>query len=190
MVAVMNEVLKAISNRRSIRQYAEKQIGDAELEEIMDAALLAPNAMNMQAWHFTVIQDGDILERMVGITRENLLNSGIEFLAQRASAPGYHTFYHAPTVIMISGNQKAPFIQIDCGAAALNIALAAESLGIGSCLMTSPAFLFASPQEEEFREELGIPEGYNHVCTVALGYEVGEHPAAPPRNKDVINYVR
>lgn len=186
----MNEALKVIRNRRSIRQYTEKQIDAAELDEIMDAALLAPNAMNMQAWHFTVIQDRDTLERMVDITKENLLNSGIEFLAQRASTPDYNTFYNAPTIIMISGNQKAPFIQIDCGAAALNMALAAESLGIGSCLMTSPAFLFASPEGEALRDELGIPEGYGHVCTVALGYKGGEHPAAPPRKKDVISYVK
>ena len=186
----MNEALKVIRNRRSIRQYTEKQIGDAELGEVMDVALLAPNAMNMQAWHFTVIQDKDMLKRMVDITKENLLNSGIDFLAKRANAPNYNTFYNAPTVIMISGNQKAPFIQIDCGAAALNIALAAESLGIGSCLMTSPSFLFASPEGEELREDLRIPEGYSHVCTVALGYEEGEHPATPPRKKDVISYVK
>jgi nitroreductase len=186
----MNEAMKVIKSRRSIRQYSEKQIGDAELQEILDAALLAPNAMNMQSWHFTVIQDGDMLERMVGIVKENLLSSGIEFLAQRASTPGYHTFYGAPTVIMISGSENSPFIKIDCGAAAQNIALAAESLGIGSCLMTSPSFLFASPEGEALKEELGIPEGYAFVGAVTLGYEGGEHPAAPPRKKDVISYVR
>jgi nitroreductase len=186
----MNEALEVIKSRRSIRQYKDEQISDAELQEILDAALLAPNAMNMQAWHFTVIQDGDMLERMVGIIKENLLNSGIEFLAQRANTPGYNTFYRAPTVIMISGSDNAPFIKIDCGAAAQNITLVAESLGIGSCLMTSPAFLFASPEGEALKEELGIPEGYGYVCTVAIGYEGGEHPSTPPRKKDVISYVR
>jgi nitroreductase len=186
----MNETLQTIMNRRSIRQYKDEQIGDEELREILDAALLAPNAMNMQAWHFTVIQDGALLERMVDIIRQNLLNSGIEFLAQRASTPGYHTFYGAPTVIMISGNEKAPFIKIDCGAAAQNITLAAQSLGIGSCLMTSPAFLFNSPEGEALKGELGFPEGFGHVCTVTLGYTEGEHPAAPPRKKEVVDYIR
>jgi nitroreductase len=186
----MKEAMEVIKNRRSIRQYKAEQISDEELQEILDAALLAPNAMNMQAWHFTVIQDRDLLERIVGIVKGNLLNSGIEFLAQRASTPGYNTFYNAPTVIMISGSEKAPFIQVDGGAAAQNIALAAEALDIGSCVMTSPAFLFASPEGNDLKEELGIPEGYVHVCTVALGYKGSEHPDAPPRKKDVITRIR
>jgi nitroreductase len=186
----MNEALRVIKNRRSIRQYKEEQISDAQLQEILDAALLAPNAMNMQVWHFTVIQDRGLLERIVGIVKGNLLNSGIEFLAKRASTPGYNTFYSAPTVIMISGSEKAPFIQVDCGAAAQNIALAAESLDIGSCVMTSPAFLFASPEGNDLKEELGIPDGYVHVCTVALGYKGSEHPLAPPRKQDVVNYLK
>lgn len=186
----MNEAMKVIKSRRSIRQYREEQIKEEELQEILDAALLAPNAMNMQAWHFTVIQDKDMLERMVGIVKENLLNSGIEFLAQRASAPGYNTFYSAPTVIMISGSEHAPFIKIDCGAAAQNIALAAEALGIGSCVMTSPAFLFNSQEGNDLREELGVPEGYAYQCTVTLGYKGGEHPEAPPRKNEVFTYVR
>jgi len=127
---------------------------------------------------------------MVATIKENILQSGIDFLANMVNNPGYHTFYHAPTVIMISADQNAQLAPIDCGAAAQNITLAAESLGIGSCLMTSPGFLFASEKGNAFKKELGIPEGYNHVCTVALGYKAGESPAAPPRNREVINYVK
>ena len=51
----MNEALRVICNRRSVRQYKAKQITDIELNQILDAALSAPNAMNQQKWHFTVI---------------------------------------------------------------------------------------------------------------------------------------
>ncbi|ADG83484.1 nitroreductase family protein [Thermincola potens] len=186
----MNETLKVIHNRRSIRAYKAEQITDSELQQILDAALMAPNAVNQQKWHFTVIQDKGLLDRMVNTIKENIMNSDNEFLKQRASAPDYHTFYHAPTVILISADGKAPLIQIDCGLAAQNITLAAESLNIGSCIIASSAFLFASEKGSQFKKELGIPEGYNHICTIALGYKAGENPAAPPRNKDVINYVK
>ena len=186
----MNEVVRVICNRRSVRQYKAKQITDADLTQILDAALSAPNAMNQQKWHFTVVQDKVMLERMIAIIKENMTNSGNEMLANRASVPGYNTFHNAPTVILISADEKAKFVQIDCGAAAQNIALAAESLFIGSCIITSSAYLFASAKGEELKIKLGIPHGYSHVCSVALGYKEGANPVAPPRNDNVINYIQ
>lgn len=186
----MNEVVRVICNRRSIRQYKAKQITDADLTQILDAALSAPNAMNQQKWHFTVIQDKVMLTRMVNIIKENLINSTIDLLVKRASIPDYNTFHNAPTVILISADDKAKFVQIDCGAAAQNIALAAESLLLGSCIITSSAYLFASEKGEELKKKLGIPNGYSHVCTVALGYKEGANPVAPPRNENVINYIK
>ncbi|MFA5374186.1 MAG: nitroreductase family protein [Dehalococcoidia bacterium] len=186
----MNEAVRVICNRRSVRQYKAKQITDADLTQILDAALSAPNAMNQQKWHFTVVQDKVMLERMVAIIKENMINSGNELLATRASVPGYNTFHNAPTVILISADEKARFVQIDCGAAAQNIALAAESLFLGSCIITSSAHLFASAKGEELKKKLGIPGGYSHICTVALGYKEGANPVAPPRNDNVINYIK
>ncbi len=186
----MNETLRVIKNRRSIRNYRSEQITDSELREILDSALYAPSAMNQQKWHFTVIQNQDMLTRMVNIIKQNILNSGMDFLAKRASSPDYNTFYHAPTVILISADEKAQAVQIDCGLAAQNITLAAEALNIGSCVITSSRFLFASEKGNELKKEIGIPDGYNHVCSIALGYKTSENPAAPPRNKDVINYVK
>jgi nitroreductase len=186
----MNEVVRVICSRRSVRQYKAKQITDAELTQILDAALSAPNAMNQQKWHFTVIQDKVMLTKMTALIKENMINSGISLLADRASAPDYNTFYNAPTVVLISADEKARFVQIDCGAAAENIALAAESLLLGSCIMTSPSYLFASAKGEEMKIKLGIPRGYSHVCTVALGYKEGTNPVAPPRNENVINYIQ
>ena len=186
----MNETLEVIMGRRSVRQYRPEQVTEEELQQILDAALHAPTARNQQKWHFTVVQDRGMLARMVGIIRQNVMDSGIDFFIERASDPDYNTFYGAPTAILISGDDGAPLVKIDCAAAAENIALAAESLGIGSCVMASPGFLFASGEGNELRGELGIPRGYSHVCTVALGYMDGEKPPAPPRDRDVINYVR
>lgn len=186
----MNETLKVINNRRSIRRYKDEQIGDSELQEILNAAVYAPSAMNQQKWHFTVIQNKDILNRMVDIIKENILSLDKGFLAQRAGEPGYNTFYNAPTVIMITGDENTRWIEIDCGLAAENITLAAESQNIGSCVITTAGFLFASPKGNELRKELGVPDGYKHICSIAIGYKDGENPPAPPKNMEVINYVK
>ena len=186
----MNETLQVIKNRRSIKQYKAEQIPDADLQQIMEAAIYAPNARNAQEWHFTVIQNKDMIDNIVSIIKENIMNSGIEFLMGIASDPGYHTFYHAPTIVIVTGDEKDKFREVSCGAAAENIALAAKSLNIGSCVMTSPEFLFASDKGKALAKELGIPDGYTHVCVVTLGYNEGNGPETPPRNNDVINYVK
>jgi nitroreductase len=186
----MNETLKIIHSRRSIRAFKAEQITDAELQEILDAALLAPSANNLQLWHFTVIQNKDLTDRMVIDIAAAIKNSGNQFLIERVSKPDYHTFYHAPTVIMISGDEKASFAQTDCSTAGQNILIAAASLNIGSCWIASMLPLFVSEKGKEFKNELGIPEGYQPICSIALGYQAAENPAVPPRKKDVINYIK
>lgn len=186
----MNEALKVIKSRRSIRKFKPDQIAYTELQEILECALYAPSAMNQQKWHFTVVQDKDMLNRMLFLIKENILKSGQDGFIKRANTPGYNPLYAAPTVIIVSAEEKTPFTQFDCGAAAQNIALAATAQGIGSCIIATSAFLFAADKNHALKKELGIPEGYAHVCTVALGYRDGENPEAPPRNKEVVNYIR
>ena len=186
----MNETLTVIRNRRSIRKYKAEQIGDSELQAIMEAAIYAPSAMNQQKWHFTVIQSRETLDRMTETIKENLLNSSIEFLAERAKSPDFNIFHNAPTVILITADEKAHFTELDCAAAAENIALAAESMNIGSCLIGMSGFLFESEKAGEIKKELGIPEGYKHIISVALGFKDVENPPVPPKSKDVINYIK
>ena len=126
--AVINETLAVIRQRRSIRQFETRQISDKELNAILDAALFAPTDMNQQKWHFAVVQSKSSLEKMDRIARENKLNSNIAFIVKNAERDDYHTYYHAPTVVVVSGDKQAKSIQIDCGAAAQNIVLAAESM--------------------------------------------------------------
>jgi len=186
----MNEILRAIKNRRSIRKYKAEQIGDAELQAIMEAAVYAPSAMNQQKWHFTVIQSREMLDKMTNTIRENLLKSSIDFFIERAKSPEFNVFHHAPTVVLTTADDKAHFTELDCGAAAENLALAAESLNIGSCLIGMAAFLFESEKAGEVKKELGIPEGYKFIISVALGYKDIENPPVPPKSKDVINYIK
>ena len=185
----MNETLKVINSRRSVRKYKPDQISDSELQAILEAAIRAPNAMNQQRWHFTVIQNKDVPEKLTDVARESM-KSGPEPIAKRAASPDFSPFYHAPTVILITGDSTSRFARIDCSLAAQNIVLAAESLNIGSCIMTSPELIFKSKRGQELLKELGVPEGCTHVCTVTLGYRDGDRPPARPRNKEVVNYIR
>jgi nitroreductase len=186
----MNEFLQLIKNRRSIRQYKKDQVKDSEMQAIMEAAILAPNAMNQQKWHFAVIQNKEMLGRMISVIKENMCNSGVEFLAERARTADFNPFYGAPTVIYVTAEEKTKFANIDGALAAENMVLAAAALNIGTNIQASPGFLFASPAGKALKKEMGIPDGYAYVCNVTVGYPDGPHPEAKPRNKEVITYVR
>ena len=49
---IMNEVIKNILGRRSVRKFIEKEIPKGDLEQIVTAGIHAPSGMNKQLWHF------------------------------------------------------------------------------------------------------------------------------------------
>ena len=61
---MLNEVLENIKSRRSVRTYTEQQVSAENLNLILEAAAYAPSGMNFQTWHFTAIQDADILREL------------------------------------------------------------------------------------------------------------------------------
>jgi nitroreductase len=186
---MQNETLKVIRNRRSIRKYKEQQISDAEIKAIIEAAIYAPTGMNLQGWHFSVIQNPTLLEKMRSSLKENLRSKGNADQIKRANDPSFVPFFNAPTVIAISAMKEDRFAQIDGGIAVENIALAAESLNIGSCIMTSSAMVFAGKNAGELKKEIGFPAGYEHVCMITLGNK-DEAPSASERKEGTVNYVK
>lgn len=186
----MNETIKNIMNRRSIRNYKEEQIKDDELQAILDAGRFAPSAMNQQSWHFTVIQNKEVLQKIIEATKTTFLNSGNKNFEERAKATDFNPFYKAPTLILVSGDEKAIAPQNDCSLALENMFLAAESLGIGSCWIHSLNFLFASEEGKTLKKELGIPEGYNPVGSGVFGYKGVDTPDPAPRKEGTINIIK
>jgi Nitroreductase len=184
----MNEVLEAIRNRRSVRRYKEEQISDKELDQILEAGLYAPSAHNDQSWHFTVIQNNELLAKMNAAAKEGMAKSDIDWMRNMASRPGFEVTYNAPTLIVVSGRKDAMHFEVDCAAAIENMLLAAESLGIGSVWLGLMRFYYVLP---EARETLGIPDGYEPFYAVSFGYKGEEYkPVAPPRIEGAVNYIK
>jgi nitroreductase len=186
---MQNETLKVLRKRRSIRKYKAEQVKDEEVQAIIEAAIYAPTGMNLQGWHFSVVQKPALIAKIRKTMKENMLNSGVPGMVERANAPDYAPFHNAPTIIFLSAEEASRFAQIDCGIAAENICIAAESLNIGSCILTSSANLFLGANSAELGREIGFPAGYKHVCTVTLGYK-DENPTAPERKSGLVNYVK
>lgn len=186
---MQNETLKIIHNRRSIRKYKADPISDESIQAIVDAAVYAPSAMNLQNWHFSVVQNQAVLAKMREAQKAGMKASGEQFLIDRANDPNFVPYFAAPTVIIVSGKKGERSATINCGLAAENIVLAAESLNIGTCIMTSSVMTFSGPAGEVLAREVGIPEGYEHVCAIPLGYK-DEAPEAKERLSGTVNYIK
>ena len=155
----MNEILKTIKSRRSVRAYTEQQISQEDLTAILEAATYAPSGMGLQTWHFTAIQNDAVQER--GHSRT------------------YCCYYHAPTLVIVSNEPTQWWASMDCACAMQNIFLAAKSLGIGSCWINQLGQTCDDPDVRAFLTKLGIPENHRVYGCAALGYAA----AAPVKEK-------
>lgn len=186
----MNETLKTILNRRSIRAYQAEQIKDEELQTLLEAGKFAPSGMNRQPWYFSVIQNKDLLDKINAIVKEAVLNSGIPEMVNRVKSENFSIFYGAPTLIVVSGDEKAATPQADCALAMGNMFLAAESVGIGSCWIHAIGQTFNSESGRAILQEMGVPEGYKIYSSGAFGYKAMESPAPAPRREDTVNIIK
>jgi nitroreductase len=188
----MNETLLAIRNRRSVRNFKREQIKDSELEEILEAGKYAPSAANQQSWHFTIVQNQALLDRISQAVKRIYRELDEPFLRQLGSNETFHLYFHAPSVIVISGDQSAMFPDLDCSLAAGNIMVAAESLDIGSCWISGLSRLADSKIEADMQiiKELNLSEGYKPLCAIALGYKEGTKPQAAVRKENTVHYIR
>lgn len=184
----MNEVLKTIKSRRSVRSYLPTQIEPEELHLIIEAGIYAPTAHNDQPWHFTVIQNKELLSQINEKTKELMANSENEFMRNLGLNSKMNIIYNAPTLIIVSGKKDALEPKIDCSAAIQNMLIAAESLNIGSVWLSFVTHYFGLQDEIK---KLDIPEGYEPYYGVALGYKsIEKELTAPKRNVEVINHIK
>ena len=94
-------------------------------------------------------------------------------------------FYGAPTVITLFAPKGFLFSPEDCAAAAENMLLAADSLGVGGCYIGQGWTAFRNPYGQEILRQWNIPADHYGVMQVLLGYpRTGDpHPAPKPRRE-------
>lgn len=186
----MNETIKLIKERRSVRVFKEDQISDEVLNEILEAGLYAPSAMNAQSWHFTVIQNHEVLEKITVAAKETFSKLDSPHFKSLATNDKYKVFYNAPTAIIISGDSKSYSPELDCSAAAENIMLAAKALGVGSCWIGSMQYIFGNGNNDALKKDLEIPEGFKPLIAISLGYAANETSKAPDRKPNKVNFIK
>ncbi len=157
----MNEIIRNLKRRRSVRAFSGERLPEETLREIADCARYAPSGCNRQLWKFAVVQNKEILGRLAAVVGTEL------------DRPGYD-FYGPDALIVVTCDRDNALGVQDGSCALQNIFLAAESLGVGSVWINQLCDVCDRPACRAILTELGIPENYRVVGTAALGL-----PAAP-----------
>ncbi|MDD3654955.1 MAG: nitroreductase family protein [Desulfotomaculaceae bacterium] len=185
----MNETIRSILGRRCIRSYEQTAVEKDKVDAILECGQYAPSALNTQPWHFTVVTNRGVLDKISAENKKVLLESTIERKRLKAADPNYDNFRNAPMAIIVSGAKDAPFAAADCANAVENMAIAAYSLGLGSCYIASFKIAMTKPEGAYLLDELGIPAGYAPLYALALGYGDEVLGERAPRRKNTITYI-
>jgi nitroreductase len=152
------ETWDAIRSRRNVRTYADRPLGQGDLDRILEAARRSPSSSNQQRWDFIVCTDRDQLERLAKVWRG-----------------ARHVATSAATIALVAPNAEdsrtRESIQYDLGQATMSIMVTAADLGIGSGHA-------AVTDQGLARSILGFPEDRFCAWLIALGYP-GDRPLRP-----------
>lgn len=163
-----NATIEAILARKSVRTYKALPVEQEKVELLLRAGMAAPSAKNLRPWEFIVVNDRDRLDRMA------------------ESLPYAKMLAHSPLAIIVCGDAEAAALwYLDCSAAAQNILLAAEALGLGA------VWTAAYPYQDRIdavSSTLGLPADIQPLCVIPVGYPEGEHKAKDKFDPAKIRY--
>ncbi len=180
----MNETLNSVFSRQTIRSYKPEQITDEELENLKMAALKAPSGRNCQPCHVRFIQNKAMLDEM-NVDFKNFVGWDTPAYTRWDVNPVYH---NAPTFIAIFAEGES---YMDGGIMCENICIAAQGMGLGTCIIGSIGSMFADGNESgnKWKRAWNIPENYKFMIAIAVGYP-DEKPEMKPRFDDRIEVIK
>ncbi|MDR1438784.1 MAG: nitroreductase family protein [Clostridiales bacterium] len=185
----MNEVLKAISERYSCRDFTGVPLAQGEIQAIAAAAAEAPSANNSQRWRIYAITSKPLIDELEAEGMSVMANMPDKSMYERIQSRGGKLFYSAPALFIVAIEKAAGAgAVLDCGIVCENIAIAAAGIGAQSCICGLAGLAFSAGKRDSFARRIGFPEGYEFGIAVLLGREKSHGaPHAPDLSK--ISYI-
>ena len=171
----MNEAMKTLSERRSIRRYQSKQITREELDAVVRAGVCAPSGKNGQSAIIVAVQDK--------ATRDELSRLNAAVLGTQSDP-----FYGAPTVLVVLADANSPYAVEDGSLVLGNLMNAAKAIGLGSCWINRAKEVFASDAGKALLKKWGVEGDWIGIGHCILGYP-DEEPAMKTRKENYVTYV-
>lgn len=206
---LVDATMKVIQDRRSIRDYTDEPVSEADLEMILECARQAPSGENAQPWRFVIVKDAETRNKLGAIAGGG---SGRRFTAefvtkkmqarftglkdeekkkavfQKLTSGKVSTFLaKAPLNIVVCGRKDVWDLPYDTSAAIENMLLMVTALGLGACWVIAPCIDIRD--EERVKSLLGLPEGIKAVSIIAIGHPTRPHRPRPrlPMNELVFS---
>lgn len=177
-MSMENETLKAIRQRRSVRSFKPDQITDKELLTVLEAGTWAPTGMGRQDPVIIAVQNKELANE-------------IRQLNARVMGTKSDPYYGAPTLVLVFAPKNNPNHVKDGSLVLGTMMLAAHSIGLGSCWINRCEAVFGELTESKaLRQRLNVPEGYEGVGSLALGYPKGEPHEPKARKKDYFRIIK
>lgn len=174
----MNEIIKAMEERRSVRKFKPDMPRREDLEAIIEAGLYAASAMGKQSAIAVAVTNRELRDR---ISDDNRKIGGW--------GEGFDPFYGAPAILIVLAPKNWPNRVYDGSLMMGNMMLAAHSLGLGSIWIHRAREEFETDAGRKLLADLGIEGEWEGVGHCAVGYVDGELPPAAERRAGRVFWV-
>ncbi len=162
------EFFEVIKNRKSVREYSDREVKKELIEKIVDAGRLAATARNEQPWEFIVTSDKRTLKKICDM------------------CPNGPFIKDASHLVAVFSKDTKYYLE-DCSAATQNMLLVIEALGLGGCWVAGDKKDYA----ENIRKIFNEPDGYKLVSMITVGYpKKEEKPHAKKSLKEVLRWEK
>ena len=169
MVITMTETIKNIKCRFSCRGFKPLPLTEEQVKALEESALAAPSARNLQPWHIIVVTDKKEIESLDAEGMKELSTYKDPAMYNLMKERGGSLFYNAPYLMIILAEEKSDWASLDCGILCQNVVLAAESMGLGSCILGLAGVPLNGQNKEQLQKRFKFPAGYKFAVAVAVG---------------------
>ena len=168
----MNETVKSLIDRRSIKKYKSDMVPMEIIDQICEAGTYAANGRGLQAGLIIAVTDKAMRDKLSALNAAVMGMDG-------------DPFYGAPVVLVVLANKEVPTYVYDGSLVMGNLMTAANALGIGSCWIHRAKQVFESEEGKKILADLGIEGQWEGIGNCILGY-ADEVKEAKPRKENWI----
>ena len=182
----MNNTIKDIITRRSVKKYKDKPVEMELVEQIVTAGTYAPSGMNKQAAVILAITNKEMRDRLSRMNLDVVIRNGMQ-----TSSGHSDPFYGAPVVLVVLAKKEVGTRVYDGSLVMENMMIAANSLGLGSCWIHRAKETFETEEGKQLLHDLGLEGEYEGIGNCIVGYAADDAiKPQSPRKDDYVVWVK
>ena len=182
----MNNTIKDIITRRSVKKYKDRPVEMELVEQIVTAGTYAPSGMNKQAAVILAITNKEMRDRLSRMNLDVVIRNGMH-----TSSGHSDPFYGAPVVLVVLAKKEVGTRVYDGSLVMENMMIAANSLGLGSCWIHRAKETFETEEGKQLLRDLGLDGEYEGIGNCIVGYAADDAlKPQSPRKADYVVWVK